>query len=115
MTSPDDIRIQPSPTTSVGITETAATAKPKRSVGKTPTAESEVRGGSEAALRSLADAPLETLTSKVEPRFVEIDPSLEIALEQRIREHAYYLWQAAGEPEGSDLEFWQQASAQRIK
>ena len=29
--------------------------------------------------------------------------------EQRIREHAYRLWQEAGEPEGRQDEFWQKA------
>ena len=46
---------------------------------------------------------------------MDIDPALSIAHEQRIRECAYYLWQAAGEPEGSELEFWQQASAQLVR
>ena len=31
--------------------------------------------------------------------------------EALIREHAYYLWQDAGEPHGRDLEFWHQARA----
>ena len=29
--------------------------------------------------------------------------------DQRIRERAYHLWQADGEPEGSDLEYWERA------
>ncbi len=29
--------------------------------------------------------------------------------EQRIREHAYYLWEADGKPHGQDLEYWERA------
>lgn len=29
-----------------------------------------------------------------------------------IRERAYALWEAAGQPEGGDLEFWERARAQ---
>lgn len=29
--------------------------------------------------------------------------------EQRIRERAYQLWEAAGRPEGQDVEYWMQA------
>ncbi len=29
--------------------------------------------------------------------------------DQRIRERAYYLWEADGCPEGSDLEYWERA------
>ncbi len=29
--------------------------------------------------------------------------------DQRIRERAYYLWQADGCPEGNDLEYWERA------
>lgn len=31
-------------------------------------------------------------------------------LEDRIRERAYYLWEASGRPAGRDEEFWQRAS-----
>ncbi len=31
--------------------------------------------------------------------------------DQRIRERAYYLWEADGCPEGSDLEYWERARA----
>jgi Protein of unknown function (DUF2934) len=30
-------------------------------------------------------------------------------LEDRIREHAYHLWEASGRPVGHDEEFWHQA------
>jgi Protein of unknown function (DUF2934) len=32
------------------------------------------------------------------------------AMEDRIREHAYYMWEASGRPAGRDDEFWQRAS-----
>ena len=32
-------------------------------------------------------------------------------LEHRIRERAYYIWEASGRPSGRDEEFWQQACA----
>jgi Protein of unknown function (DUF2934) len=32
-------------------------------------------------------------------------------LEERIREHAYYIWEASGRPSGRDEEFWQRACA----
>lgn len=57
----------------------------RRSVGP----ESEVRGGPEAP-----------------------DISINEAEEWRIREIAFQLWHAAGEPQGRDLEFWESA---RIK
>jgi len=31
-------------------------------------------------------------------------------LEDRIRERAYYLWEASGRPPGRDAEFWHRAS-----
>lgn len=31
------------------------------------------------------------------------------AREQRIREHAYHLWQADGSPHGRDMEYWERA------
>ena len=30
--------------------------------------------------------------------------------DQRIRERAYHLWQADGEPHGQDMEYWERAS-----
>jgi hypothetical protein len=34
------------------------------------------------------------------------------AVEQRVRERAYELWQGAGQPEGRDVEFWEEARHQ---
>ncbi|HQT88347.1 MAG TPA: DUF2934 domain-containing protein [Acidiphilium sp.] len=32
-------------------------------------------------------------------------------MEERVREHAYYLWQIAGCPDGNSVEFWYQAAS----
>lgn len=34
---------------------------------------------------------------------------MEISTDQRIRERAHQLWEAAGSPEGREQEFWYQA------
>jgi hypothetical protein len=39
-------------------------------------------------------------------------PHSEPAHEQRVRERAYLLWEAAGKPEGRDLEFWDGAQTE---
>ena len=111
MTSPDDIRIPGDTTLPLESAGKASSAKPispaatvaPREIG----AESEVRGGPEA--------PIDNFDLDSDSTIMDIDPALSIAHEQRIRECAYYLWQAAGEPEGSELEFWQQASAQLVR
>jgi hypothetical protein len=33
------------------------------------------------------------------------------SMEEKVREHAYYLWQLAGCPEGNSVEFWCQAAS----
>ncbi len=37
--------------------------------------------------------------------------SSDITSEDRIRQHAYRLWEEAGRPHGRDVEFWNQAAA----
>jgi len=111
MTPADDLHLPVTPVTATESSQAPAPARAKRATVKAPAleigAESEVRGGPEA--------PLETLLPEGEAPFNEVDPALAIASEHEIRVRAYYLWQAAGEPEGSELEFWQQATAQMVK
>ena len=42
-------------------------------------------------------------------------PDTDAEWEQRIRERAYFLWQAEGCPEGRSAEFWDQARALELK
>jgi hypothetical protein len=59
-----------------------------------------------------ADGPeksTDILLAGEEIAFTGGDNSQVDAHRQRIQECAYYLWKTAGEPEGNDLEFWQQA------